>query len=276
VLKTSPLAAGVAYTLTVNGVTDAVGNPIAANSMIVISVPSSETARAQDPGPDGLLVLEAEHFNMKVARSDHEWVLTTAKTGFSGDGAMEATPNTGLNVQNKVDVSPRLDFKVLFVKTGVHHIWVRGFAAGGADDSVHIGLNGALPATSDRISPFPPGAFVWLKTTLDASAPATFEVTAPGLQSVNVWMREDGFIIDKIVITTNPDLTPTDLGPAESALAPWGLSVSQSQGKVLIRWDAGVLQSADEVTGPWTDQVGASSPQTVTPSGARKFYRLRQ
>ena len=34
----------------------------------------------------------------------------------------------------------------------------------------------------------------------------------------------------------------------------------------------GGLQSADSVTGPWADETGAS-PQTVTFTGAQKFYR---
>src|SRR4030095_3925451 len=34
---------------------------------------------------------------------------------------------------------------------------------------------------------------------------------------VNVWMREDGFIIDKLVIATDSSFAPAGLGPAESA-----------------------------------------------------------
>jgi hypothetical protein len=45
---------------------------------------------------------------------------------------------------------------------------------------------------------------------------------------------------------------------------------------VIIRWScAGTLQSADDVTGPWTDVPGATSPYAVATSAARKFYRVR-
>ena len=50
------------------------------------------------------------------------------------------------------------------------------------------------------------------------------------------------------------------------------LSVAQSAGKVSITWTAGKLQSADSITGPWTDVANAASPLSVTPAGA-KFYR---
>ena len=45
---------------------------------------------------------------------------------------------------------------------------------------------------------------------------------------------------------------------------------------VIIRWScAGTLQSADDLTGPWTDVPGAMSPYAVATSAARKFYRVR-
>ncbi len=47
-------------------------------------------------------------------------------------------------------------------------------------------------------------------------APATINIQSTGIHTINAWMREDGFIFDKIVITTDPDYVPTDLGPDES------------------------------------------------------------
>jgi hypothetical protein len=44
---------------------------------------------------------------------------------------------------------------------------------------------------------------------------------------------------------------------------------------VIIRWGCGVLQSADEVTGPWTDVLGATSPFCTPTSEQKKFYRVR-
>jgi hypothetical protein len=45
---------------------------------------------------------------------------------------------------------------------------------------------------------------------------------------------------------------------------------------VIIRWTCGgTLQSADDITGPWTDILGATSPYAVATSAAHKFYRVR-
>jgi hypothetical protein len=58
--------------------------------------------------------------------------------------------------------------------------------------------------------------WTWSKSTMDGPV-ATFNVSSTGLHTVNVWMREDGFEIDKIVLTVNSSYTPTGTGPAESA-----------------------------------------------------------
>ncbi len=61
---------------------------------------------------------------------------------------------------------------------------------------------------------------------------------------------------------------PTDAGT---------LSVQLTGGKAVVSWDTGsTLQSADAVTGPWTDETGATSPFQITPAGSGKFYRLKK
>ncbi|MDJ0863901.1 MAG: hypothetical protein QNK18_08435 [Gammaproteobacteria bacterium] len=41
-------------------------------------------------------------------------------------------------------------------------------------------------------------------------------VSSTGPHIVNIWMREDGSTIDKIVPTTSSGYTPSGAGPAES------------------------------------------------------------
>ena len=45
---------------------------------------------------------------------------------------------------------------------------------------------------------------------------ATISVPATGVRTINLWMREDGFVVDKIVLTTNASYVPSGTGPAES------------------------------------------------------------
>ena len=55
---------------------------------------------------------------------------------------------------------------------------------------------------------------------------------------------------------------------------PW-LTPNFSGGNHTLTWPAGTLQQADEVSGPYTDMSGATSPYAITPTGAKKFYRLK-
>jgi hypothetical protein len=41
------------------------------------------------------VVIEVEKYWNKISRSSHDWALSTAKPGYSGTGAMVASPNNG-------------------------------------------------------------------------------------------------------------------------------------------------------------------------------------
>jgi hypothetical protein len=45
---------------------------------------------------------------------------------------------------------------------------------------------------------------------------ATINVTSSGVHTISVWMREDGFRFDKLLLTTDSNYTPTGIGPGES------------------------------------------------------------
>ncbi len=62
----------------------------------------------------------------------------------------------------------------------------------------------------------------------------------------------------------------------DSATAPT-LSIGIVEGKPQIAWDgAGTVEQADSLLGPWTTVPGATSPYTVEPVGAGKFFRVKQ
>jgi autotransporter-associated beta strand protein len=170
----------------------------------------------QDIGSQGMVSLEAEHYFVKTEASAHRWT-PNSTAGYSGDGAMESTPNNGANINTGyATTSPRMDFRVKFAKTGTHYIWVRGIGANGSDDSLHVGLDGAELATSDRISNFLLGTnWSWTNGTIDGPV-ATFDVATTGFHTVNVWMREDGLVVDKLLLTTDSAFVPSAMGPPES------------------------------------------------------------
>jgi hypothetical protein len=175
----------------------------------------------QDPGANGLVSIESEHFSATTVRSGHSWSAVTP-SGASGSSAMQATPNNGLVVaSNYAANSPRIDYPINFNRTGAHYVWVRGRAGSTADDSLHAGLNGAEVATADKMQGFNNSGWKWSRATGDGN-PATINIASTGVHVLNLWMREDGMIVDKVVVTSSASYTPTGLGPAESPQMPAG------------------------------------------------------
>jgi len=166
---------------------------------------------------DGMIVMEAEHYHHKVDKDPHKWVAVKEPAGFSGDGAMEAKPNEDANndAEDFPDISPRLDYKVKFAKAGKYRVWVRGYGKTDSDNSVHVGLDGKAVATSTRLGDWPTEEWAWQNETKD-NAPATIEIKEPGTRTLNLFMREDGFVADKILLTRDEKYTPREKGPAES------------------------------------------------------------
>ncbi len=170
----------------------------------------------QDFGPDGIVSIEAENYDANVPQGGDTWELVGPTGGFTGTAGMQALPNddAGTRKTNYAARCPRLDYQINFVRTGTHYVWVRGYGASGNDDSCHVGLDGREINTCDNMSGWT-NNYTWSNNTLDGQR-GTFEVTPAGIHTLNIWMREDGFIIDKIVLTTNVDFTPTGDGPPES------------------------------------------------------------
>ncbi len=181
--------------------------------ILVLSLPARLMAKdpyRQDKGPDGIVSAEAENFDENVPDGDHYWEFNTDIPGFSGTGYMRCLPDgTGGG-------SPRLNFQVDFIKTGIHYAWVRGYSTSGTDDSCHVGLDDD-ETTSDAIQAGGGnGPWVWSIGRRDNQGLAQVNVTSAGVHTLHVRMREDGWRFDKIVLTTNPDYTPSGLGPDES------------------------------------------------------------
>ncbi len=198
------------------------------NDSLVTSVDYTVTAAGAGSGVflqpstgQGLVSMESESYRDNVSQGGYDWSVVVVG-GQSGAASMEATPNTGTTLKNDyVSISPRLDYGIDFTQTGTHYVWIRGLGdsdGASVNDSIHVGLDGAAVNTSDNISGFNSN-WSWTNTTMDGAV-AQIDVATLGEHTLNVWMREDGVIIDKIVITTDAGFDPVvsygDAGPPES------------------------------------------------------------
>jgi hypothetical protein len=172
----------------------------------------------QDPGPDGIVCVEAVHYDNKFkAANGDDWVQVGPTGGFTGTAGMQALPNNNNNSYTPPGYStkaPRLDFNVNLVKTGTYYVWVLGYGANGNDDSCNAGLDGQEIATCDNMSGWN-NQYRWSNGTSDGPR-STFDVSSTGVHTLNIYQREDGFIFERALLTTNPNYTPTGKGPAES------------------------------------------------------------
>lgn len=287
IVTTFPLTNGAIYRLMVRGVTDVSQNALYGTFPITL-------IGARVPvGTQRIVSMEAENADAVVPRVWEgvlrNWDFTTQRAGYSGTGAMRAMPNTEGNRPGGAE-GCSLDFYVSF-PTGdayprTYYLWVRGAAEGGADNSIHGGLDGAVPASANNMQPgYDLGltGWHWGSVLNDGSTRATLLVPSAGLHNVQVFMREDGFYSDKVVLTVdsgyNPGNVNNGLGPdetgRETTVPTIALNIARAGGNVTLTWNAGgLLQQADEVTGPWTTLEDAVSGYTVAADLARRFYRV--
>jgi hypothetical protein len=63
------------------------------------------------------------------------------------------------------------------------------------------------------------GAWVWKSVSVT--------IASTGLHQVNLWMREDGAYVDRLILSLNSSFTPTGNGPAETAIGVATASVTE-------------------------------------------------
>ena len=234
---------------------------------------------------NGLIVVDAENFRTNTAQGGHTWNVVTVPTGFLGSGAMQSNPNNGAGPDvGYSSTSPRLDYRVLFRSTGTHYVWLRARTltapAVGNNDTCHTGLDGAEIPTADRMNGWTDAGYTWRRTTMDA-VNASFNVGTLGVHTFNLWMREDGLIVDRIILTTNAGYnaaTTGDAAPLSAQIAdqtppqagapsitPGPLSMAVSWGTVLNA-DTYVLERSGGLP-PGYRQIFSGPAQSFADSG---------
>ena len=171
----------------------------------------------------GAVVVEAERYTGTIAginsAAGSSWQVTTGISGYVGASAMQALPNSGVNTWLTTD-GPALTYKINFQTAGTYYVYIRGYAATNADDSVHVGLDG-VPVTTGAgqgLTGFNSTGFTW--RSLANGQPVVISVASPGVHTFDMWMREDGVAVDRIWLSTSATAVSngsTSAGPAESA-----------------------------------------------------------
>jgi hypothetical protein len=290
-----PLQDGTVYHLTVNGVKDAIGLNAASGSGMI-----SRKGPIQATGPQNLVVIEAEDYDLVYNLANVGWVFANSLPGYVGTGYMDGTPNIGFSGGDSPATftnAPSLHYCINFPAAGRYFMWGRGSTANdGGNNSYHFAIDQVSPneftrRVGNRISNWGGDAanvnnFGWVNDVngTGATSVAYIDIASSGLHMLSIYMREDGIKLDRFVMTTDSTFTlgVSDLGPtasARTAINPPVNLVKASNGDITLSWTGNgwTLQATGSLTPPvtWTD-VSTSSPATISAAGAgsARYFRL--
>ncbi|HEU5078828.1 MAG TPA: chitobiase/beta-hexosaminidase C-terminal domain-containing protein [Opitutaceae bacterium] len=184
---------------------------------------------------NGQVVMEAEHFATETAGAGQDWLVITqdGAAGAATNNAMQGLPNLGVGYPALDASLPRVDYLIDVPETaaGNYYVHLRDFGATSSDDSVYVSIDGSTTVSQ----------VVSAARTLDwKSSPGTLALPA-GQHTLTLWMREDGVVVDRIVVDTIA-AAPTGVGPAES-----GFSAPPTVGAPIFDPAGGTFEAAQTV-----------------------------
>jgi len=195
----------------------------------------------------GLVAVEAEHFFKQELIEKRAWHIFTPTqrprlspdtdgthvAGASGGAYLEALPDTrwthdeplvrGANFSNEPGQVAVLSYKVHFSTPGRYHFWARIFSTGGEDNGLHVGLNGTWPESGRRWQTIKKNAWAWdsrqrtEQVHVGVPGQLYLDVPSAGEHVLQISMREDGFELDKWLMTTDRNYEPSGTGPGPVA-----------------------------------------------------------
>ncbi|SHJ60972.1 Por secretion system C-terminal sorting domain-containing protein, partial [Aquimarina spongiae] len=194
---------------------------------------------------NGVVAVEAEHFVDQTKTTNREWYAFDASTtgtptpdpdpnhasGASEGGYLEILPDTrvthsdplenGVSFSNTAGQVAIINYKVKFTNPGKYFVWVRAHSTGSEDNGVHVGIDGTWPASGQRMQ-WCSGKNQWTWESKQRTGanhcgePEKIFINVPtaGVHTISFSMREDGFEMDKFVLS-KAYTKPTGTGPAE-------------------------------------------------------------
>ncbi|MEM1013537.1 MAG: hypothetical protein AAGI46_15110, partial [Planctomycetota bacterium] len=160
---------------------------------------------------DGLVTIEAAEFTEAATTPDGNWVTVNNLDAINSQ--FMTVFGSGVNTRDDL-TGPRLDYDINFQNSGTYYVWVRMTGDGGANDSIHVGLNGQASTLGGfGLSSGDDNVFRWTNGTNSLSRRITVDVPSPGVHTLNVWMREDGVKVDDIRVARSINFDPNVANP---------------------------------------------------------------
>ncbi|HOX04269.1 MAG TPA: PA14 domain-containing protein, partial [Candidatus Paceibacterota bacterium] len=247
-LTTGAGVPGTTYTITINNLTDGAATPNKITNGKIDYYFAGTTQGVITQGAGGYVIVEAEHYSRLVTGTTpvSDWEMRNSAPGYSGLGYMlvptqkpsfdATTGGTALGPPS-VATGAAMEYDILFTNTTPTRfvIWLRGWnedtTRAGNNDSVYLGFrtngattvnpliaqqaDGATSVDNSTLTGFPATGWDWRadrNTTVSGkfTDPFAFTNYTPGLHTFIIYVREDGTLIDKILLqptTSNPGVS---------------------------------------------------------------------
>jgi hypothetical protein len=157
-----------------------------------------------------MVVMEAENYDNNDANySDGTWSEATSYSGYVDDGYMSA-PGDG-DGNGTWSGSPtggaEIGYDIDFSTSGTYYIWMRAYFNNGGSNSCYVGVDDTQVGGSFSDGTY--GSWHWVEhgTTVSIST---------GEHTFQVRRRETNTCVDRIILTTDSEYTPSGNGPDES------------------------------------------------------------
>ncbi|WPR70139.1 hypothetical protein SLW70_09265 [Flavobacterium sp. NG2] len=190
---------------------------------------------------NGLVAVEAEAFYKQSNTDVRQWYRTsiteTPKVGRDDDDKhienasqkayIEILPDERVthddplerdkNFTDEAGKMAVVHYKVKINTPGRYYVWARAFSMGSEDNGVHVGINGQWPEHGKRMQWCDgKGKWTWesKQRTKEVHCGLPHEIYLDidqvGIHDIQFSMREDGFEMDKFILTNDVNYVPTD------------------------------------------------------------------
>jgi hypothetical protein len=174
-------------------------SPNNTNDILLIEIPSKGDVR-------GITSILSINYDSITNSGTHSWEKINLSTGF----ALRALPDIGnISLYNQ---GPSLTYNINFPGSGQYYVWARG-SARGQDDTIHVGID----SVSSIISIPKTDNLEWSNIS-PTGVKSVISINDRNMYALTVSMREDGFILERILVTSLPDYVPLGVVPESKML----------------------------------------------------------